>query len=126
MKKIIKDCPFCGSDKLVIIQDDNDSFRVACTDCEGQSAMAATADEACRFWNMRSPSSNWISFPEEDDPEVFQCVNCGGLSLLGDVKKGRCPRCGIEMDGGFRIDKNKAVHWWDFEMDDEQPHEKEV
>lgn len=116
----IRPCPFCGCEDVIIFEDGPEEVRAVCGECGSQTPITASEEAAIRFWNMRDPSSNWISFTGAD-PETFFCMNC--KKDTADVSKGICPHCGIPMDGGFRFDKTNKAHWWDYSNEKEDEHE---
>lgn len=50
--KLLK-CPFCGSDKIKIVEKAECCFYVLCTRCLSQSTPCVTKNKALEAWNRR-------------------------------------------------------------------------
>ena len=55
--KLLK-CPFCGSDKIKIVEKAECCIYVICTRCLSQSTPCVTKENAIEAWNRRIDNGN--------------------------------------------------------------------
>lgn len=65
MDKILKPCPFCGSEELDITMNDNDMFYVVCLGCGSCGRDEKKVEKAIASWNRR-----------EVGEKVVRCNEC--------------------------------------------------
>ena len=74
----LKPCPFCPSGKGVAFKDNYDKYGVYCNNCNSQTGLYSTIDDAITAWNTRT--DNWISVDTMPD-------RCGMSVLLVGVNR---------------------------------------
>ena len=69
----LRECPFCPSGKGVAFKDNYDKYGVYCNNCNSQTGLYSTIDDAVTAWNTRP--NNWISV-EDKLPDTRTVLGC--------------------------------------------------
>jgi Lar family restriction alleviation protein len=93
----IRRCPFCGGDKIIIRQFDDDAYMATCEGCGASTAIKKTSQAARTSWNMRA------ALKEE------------ALGVVGKISLS-CPKCGTHIHGDIKP-KYKEMGILEYETD---------
>jgi len=108
----LKVCPFCGSQKLEILEwafeGEAPTYQIECQGCGASGAVHTTQEEAIEDWNERYIGVN---------NELKLCPFCGkevrmAYSMVKPYYNIVCDYCRISFRPFENLAKGQCIDWW--------------
>lgn len=74
MGQELKECPFCGSQNISLMQAPDNEWTVVCHGCHSGTGHSPSKKVATEHWNRRAAQAGWVAVPREPTPEMIQAM----------------------------------------------------